>query len=197
MKSGLLVLGVIALIVVIGLGWATSVNNRLVAQDQAVQESWAQVQTIYQQRADLVPNLVETVKGFAAQERTVLEEVTRARASVAGIKLTPEVLNDPAQLRKFQEAQSQLGGALSRLLVTVERYPDLKSNQNFLALQNQLESIENRVAVERRRFNETVRAYNTAVRTFPASLVASIRGFREKPFFEATPGSEAAPQIKF
>jgi LemA protein len=197
MKSALLVVGIIALIVIIGFGWAVSVGNRLVAMDQAVQESWAQVQTVYQQRADLVPNLVETVKGFAAQERTVLEEVTRARASVAGIKITPEVLNDPVQLRKFQDAQSQLGGALSRLLVTVERYPELKSNQNFLALQNQLESIENRVAVERRRFNESVRAYNTAVRSFPASLVASVRGFRERPFFEATPGSQAAPQIKF
>jgi LemA protein len=197
MKSAFLVVGVIALVVILGLGWAVSVGNRLVGMDQAVQESWAQVQTAYQQRADLVPNLVETVKGFAAQERTVLEEVTRARASVAGIKVTPEVLNDPAQLRKFQEAQSQLGGALSRLLVTVERYPELKSNQNFLALQNQLESIENRVAVERRRFNESVRAYNTTVRSFPVSLVASFRGFGERPFFEATPGSQAAPQIKF
>ena len=194
MRSGLLVLAVIALIVIIGLGWAVSVNNRLVGRDQTVQESWAQVQNIYQQRADLVPNLVETVKGFAAQERTVLEEVTRARANVAGIKVTPEVLNDPAALRKFQEAQTQLSGALSRLLVTVERYPELKSNQNFLQLQSQLESIENRVAVERRRFNESVRDYNTEVRRVPGSLVASFRGFREKPFFEAAPGSEAAPQ---
>ncbi len=197
MKSGLLVLAVIALAVIIGLGWAVSVSNSLVGRDQAVQESWAQVQNIYQQRADLVPNLVETVKGFAAQERTVLEEVTRARASVAGIKVTPEVLNDPAALRKFQEAQTQLSGALSRLLVTVERYPELKSNQNFLQLQSQLESIENRVTVERRRFNETVRDYNTEVRRFPGSLVASFRGFREKAFFEATPGSQSAPQIKF
>jgi LemA protein len=197
MRSGLLVLAVIALIVIIGLGWAVSVNNHLVGRDQTVQESWAQVQNIYQQRADLVPNLVETVKGFAAQERTVLEEVTRARANVAGIKVTPEVLNDPAALRKFQEAQNQLSGALSRLLVTVERYPELKSNQNFLQLQSQLESIENRVAVERRRFNESVRDYNTEVRRVPGSLVASFRGFREKPFFEAAPGSEAAPKIKF
>jgi LemA protein len=197
MRSGLLVLAVIALIVIIGLGWAVSVNNRLVGRDQTVQESWAQVQNIYQQRADLVPNLVETVRGFAAQERTVLEEVTRARANVAGVKVTPEVLNDPAALRKFQEAQNQLSGALSRLLVTVERYPELKSNQNFLQLQSQLESIENRVAVERRRFNESVRDYNTEVRRVPGSLVASFRGFREKPFFEAAPGSEAAPKIKF
>jgi LemA protein len=197
MRSGLLVLGIIALVVVIGLAWGVSTNNTLVSLDQGVQERWAQVQTVYQQRADLVPNLVETVKGFAAQERTVLEEVTRARASVAGVKVSPEVLNDPAQLRKFQEAQSQLTGALSRLLVTVERYPELKSNQNFLALQNQLEGLENRVATERRGFNEAVRAYNTAVRSFPGSLVASFRGFREKAFFEATPGSQAAPQIKF
>src|SRR5262245_44141264 len=123
MRSGLLVLGLIVLIVILGAGWAVSTNNTLVSLDQGVQERWAQVQTVYQQRADLVPNLVETVKGFAAQERTVLEEVTRARASVAGVKITPEVLNDPAQLQKFQEAQSQLGGPLSRLLVTVERYP--------------------------------------------------------------------------
>jgi LemA protein len=197
MKPGLLVLGVLILVVVLAGGWAVSVNNSLVSLDQAVQESWAQVQTVYQQRADLVPNLVETVKGFAAQERTVLEEVTRARANVAGMKVTPEVLNDPALLRKFQEAQSQLSGALSRLLVTVERYPELKSNQNFLALQNQLESIENRVANERRRFNESVRAYNTSVRSFPSGLVASFRGFREKPFFEAAPGSEVAPKVQF
>jgi LemA protein len=197
MKIGLLVLGVVALVVVLGGAWVISVNNSLVSMDQTVQESWAQVQTVYQQRADLVPNLVETVKGFAAQERTVLEEVTRARANVAGMKVTPEVLNDPALLRKFQEAQAQLSGALSRLLVTVERYPELKSNQNFLALQNQLESIENRVAAERRRFNESVRGYNTAVRSFPGSLVASFRGFREKPFFEAAPGSEVAPKVQF
>jgi LemA protein len=197
MKVGLLVLGVVVLVAVLVGAWAISANNGLVSLDQAVQESWAQVQTVYQQRADLVPNLVETVKGFAAQERTVLEEVTRARASVAGMKVTPEVLNDPALLQKFQEAQNQLSGALSRLLVTVERYPDLKSNQNFLALQNQLEGIENRVANERRRFNESVRAYNTAVRIFPSSLVASFRGFREKPFFEATPGSEVAPKVQF
>jgi LemA protein len=197
MKSGLLVLGIIVLVAVLSLGWAVSVNNNLVGRDQAVQESWAQVQNVYQQRADLVPNLVETVKGFAAQERTVLEEVTRARASVAGIKVTPEVLNDPAALRKFQEAQNQLSGALSRLLVTVERYPELKSNQSFLTLQRQLESLEDRVAVERRRFNEAVRAYNTEVRRIPGSLVASFRGFREKAFFEAPAGSQTAPQVKF
>ena len=169
MKTGLVVLAVVALVVLAVGGWFVSVNNDLVAKDQAVQEAWAQVQNVYQRRADLIPNLVETVKGFAAQERTVLEEVTRARASASSIQITPELLNDPAALRRFQEAQSQLGSALSRLLVTVERYPELKSNQNFLALQSQLEGTENRIAVERRRFNETVREYNTAVRRIPAA----------------------------
>ena len=197
MKPGLIVL-VVVLVAVIGvLAWAVSVNNALVTLEQDVNEKWAQVQNVYQRRADLVPNLVETVKGFATQERTVLEEVTKARASVGAIKATPELLNDPQALQKFQQAQSELGGALSRLLVTVERYPELKSNQNFLALQSQLEGTENRIAVERRRFNESVRAYNTRLRLFPGSLVASFRNFKEKAFFEAAPGSEAAPKVKF
>ena len=197
MRTGLIVLAVIALIVLGGVMWGVGVNNDLVRSEQAVNEKWAQVQNVYQRRADLVPNLVETVNGFAAQERTVLEEVTKARASVAGIKVTPEVLNDPAALRKFQEAQNQLGGALSRLLVTVERYPDLKSNQNFLTLQSQLEGTENRITVERQRFNEAVRDYNTRLKVFPGSLVASFRGFTEKAFFEATPESQTVPKVKF
>jgi len=196
-KSGLVLLGVVAILIVVALGAFVSVGNDLVAREQTMRGAWAQVQNVYQRRADLVPNLVETVKGFAAQERAVLEEVTRARASVAGMQVTPEVIRDPEALRKFQEAQAQLGGALGRLLAVVERYPDLKSNHNFLALQNQLEGTENRIAVERRRFNEAVRDYNTAVRRFPASVVASLRGFRERPYFEATPGSEAPPAIKF
>ena len=196
MKTGLVVLAVVALAVIVALGWFVSVGNDLVAREQGVREAWAQVQNVYQRRADLIPNLVETVKGFAAQERTVLEEVTRARASVAGMQVSPEILRDPEALRKFQEAQAQLGGALGRLLAVVERYPDLKSNQNFLALQNQLEGTENRIAVERRRYNEAVRSYNSAIRRFPASLVASVRNFSERPYFEATPGSEAAPPVK-
>jgi len=196
-RTVLIVLGVIVLVVLGGIGWAVGVNNDLVARDQDVKEKWAQVQNVYQRRADLVPNLVETVKGFAAQERTVLDEVTRARASVAGIKATPELLNDPQALQKFQQAQSELGGALSRLLVVVERYPELKSNQNFLALQSQLEGTENRIAVERRRFNESVRDYNTRLKLFPGSLVAGLAGFRDKAFFEAAAGSEAVPKVKF
>ena len=197
MKTGLIVLGVIVLIVVGGIGWAVGINNQLVAHEQGVNEKWAQVQNVYQRRADLVPNLVEVVRGFAAQERAVLEEVTRARASVAGIQATPEVLRDPEALRKFQDAQAALGGALGRLLAVVERYPDLKSNQNFLALQSQLEGTENRIAVERRRYNEAVREYNTAVSRFPGSLVASLRGLSARRYFEASPGADAPPAIKF
>jgi LemA protein len=197
MKAALIAIVVILLAVIGVVAWAIGVNNQLVRAEVDVSEKWSQVQNVYQRRADLIPNLVETVKGFAAQERTVLEEVTKARASVAGIKATPELVNDPQAMKRFQEAQAQLGGALSRLLVTVERYPDLKSNQNFLALQSQLEGTENRIAVERRRFNESVREYNTRLRVFPASLVASFRGFKEKAFFETTPGSEAAPKVKF
>ena len=197
MKTGLIVVGVLVVIVVIAFMWGIGVNNQLIGADVAVNEKWAQVQNVYQRRADLIPNLVETVKGFATQERTVLEEVTRARASAGSIKATPELLNDPAAFKKFQDAQNQLGGALSRLLVTVERYPELKSNQNFLALQSQLEGTENRITVERQRFNESVRDYNLRVRVFPASLIASLRGFKEKPFFESTPGSETAPKVKF
>jgi LemA protein len=196
-KPVIVVLVILALLIVGIVGWAISVNNRLVATEQGVNAAWAQVQTAYQRRADLIPNLVETVKGFAAQERTVLEEVTRARASASQMTLSPEMLNDPAALKKFQDAQSALGGALSRLLVTVERYPELKSNQNFLALQSQLEGTENRIAVERRRYNETVQAFNTMIRQFPASLVAGFRGFKEKAYFEAAPGSEVAPKVRF
>jgi LemA protein len=195
---GLVIGLVVVAIVVVGLlGWAVSVNNQLVTLDQNVNEKWAQVQNVYQRRADLIPNLVETVKGFAAQERTVLNEVTQARASASGIRLTPEALNDPQALKNFQAAQNQLSGALSRLLVTVERYPELKSNANFLALQTQLEGTENRITVERQRFNEAVREYNTRLRLFPASLVASIMGFRPKAFFEATPESATPPKVKF
>ena len=197
MKTALIVIGVIVLIVVIGFATLFGVYNGFVTADQAVNEKWAQVQNVYQRRADLIPNLVETVKGFAAQEKTVLEEVTQARACAGSIKATPELLNDPAAFKKFQDAQAQLGGALSRLLITVERYPELKSNQNFLALQSQLEGTENRITVERQRFNEAVREYNTKVKVMPGALVARLMGFKEKAFFEAAPGSEAAPKVKF
>jgi LemA protein len=195
---GLVVALVVVAVVLIGLGvWAVGINNQLVRLEQGVNETWAQVQNVYQRRADLIPNLVETVKGFAAQERSVLTEVTEARARATGVQLTPEALNDPKAMERFQAAQSQLSGALSRLLVVVERYPDLKSNANFLALQTQLEGTENRIAVERRRFNEAVRDYNTRLALFPGSLVARLAGFRPKAFFEAAPDAATPPKVKF
>ncbi len=198
MMRGLLIALAVVVLVVGGIAaWAISVNNQLVRLEQDVNEKWAQVQNVYQRRADLVPNLVETVKGFAAQEKTVLEEVTKARASATSIQLTPQALNDPKALERFQAAQGQLSGALSRLLVTVERYPDLKSNQNFLALQSQLEGTENRIAVERRKFNESVREYNTRVRLFPGSVVAGLAGYQQKAFFEAAQDAQGAPKVKF
>jgi len=197
MRAGLVALAVVVVLVVGVVVWAIGVQNRLVGLEQDVNEKWAQVQNVYQRRADLIPNLVETVKGFAAQERTVLTEVTQARASASSIKLTPEALNDPQAMAKFQAAQNQLSGALSRLLVTVERYPELKSNQNFLTLQSQLEGTENRITVERQRYNTAVRDYNTRLRTFPGSVVAGMMGFKPKAFFEAAPGSETPPKVKF
>jgi LemA protein len=195
---GALVAVIVLVVLVVGVVmWGVRVQNELVRLEQDVNEKWAQVQNVYQRRADLIPNLVETVKGFAAQERTVLTEVTQARASASSIKLTPEALNDPQAMQKFAAAQGQLSGALSRLLVTVERYPELKSNQNFLTLQSQLEGTENRITVERQRYNESVRNYNTRLRTFPGSLIAGMMGFRPKAFFEAAPGSETAPKVKF
>jgi len=196
----IVVLAVVVLLLIVAGGvvaWAIGVNNQLVRLDQDVNEKWAQVQNVYQRRADLVPNLVETVKGFAAQERTVLAEVTQARASATGIRVTPETLKDPSALRQFQDAQNQLSGALARLLVVVERYPELRSNQNFLALQSQLEGTENRIAVERRRFNESVREYNTRLALFPGSIVGRMAGFGPKAFFEAAPDAATAPKVKF
>ena len=194
----LVLLVVIAGVVgVVGVVWGIGVNNSLVRAEQEVNAQGAQVQTAYQRRADLIPNLVETVKGFAAQERTVLTEVTEARARATGVQLTPEALNDPKAMERFQAAQQQLGGALSRLLVTVERYPELKSNQNFLALQTEIAGTENRIGVERRRYNEAVRDYNTRLSIFPNRIVASFAGFKPKAYFEAAPDAATAPKVKF
>jgi LemA protein len=192
---------IIALVLLVVLGglvvWGVGINNELITLDQAATAAWAQVQNQYQRRADLIPNLVETVKGFAAQERGVLESVTQARARATGVQLTPEALNDPKAMERFQAAQRELSGALSRLLVTVERYPELKSNQNFLDLQKQLEGTENRIAVERKRFNDAVAAYNTRLRLFPGSIVARLAGFTPKAFFEAAPDAATPPRVKF
>jgi LemA protein len=197
MKILIIALVVIA-VVVLGLGlWAVGIYNGMVRLEQNVNAKTAEVQNVYQRRADLIPNLVETVKGFANQERSVLTGVVEARAKATSIQLTPEVLNDPKAMERFQAAQGQLSGALSRLLVTVERYPELKSNQNFLSLQAQLEGTENRIAVERRRFNEAVQEYNTRLALFPGTIVARLAGFRPKAFFEAVPDAATPPKVKF
>lgn len=197
MRRGLV--GLLAVVVALGaiVWWAIGVNNQVVRLEQNVNEKWAQVQNVYQRRADLIPNLVETVRGFAAQERTVLEEVTKARASATRVQLPPQALADPKALERFQAAQDALSGALGRLLLVVERYPLLRSNQNFLTLQTQLEGTENRIAVERRRFNEAVRDYNTRLKLFPGSLIVQFAGFQPKAFFEATPDAATPPKVKF
>jgi LemA protein len=191
---GLLVAG--GLIVLLFL-WGTGVYNNLVGLDEGVRGAWSQVESQYQRRADLIPNLVSTVKGFAEQEKEVLLGVTEARAKVGQMTVTPEVLEDPQAFARFQAAQDGLSSALSRLLVVSENYPQLRSNENFLDLQKQLEGTENRIAVERRNFNQVVQNYNTTIRRFPGGLVASFTGFREKQYFQAQPGSETAPKVEF
>jgi LemA protein len=157
------------------------------------------VENVYQRRADLIPNLVETVKGYATHERETLEAVTnaRARATQMQAEITPESLNDPQFLQRFQAVQGELSSALSRLMVVVENYPDLKANQGFLDLQAQLEGTENRIAVERRRFNDLARDFNTQIRRFPGSLIAGMFGFERKAYFEAAEGAETAPKVDF
>ncbi|MDR3477220.1 MAG: LemA family protein [Gammaproteobacteria bacterium] len=193
MKSFLLVLVAIIVVIVLGVG---STYNSLIRGQQAVESSWAQVQNVYQRRLDLIPNLVATVKGYAAHEKSTFLEVTQARAA-ASQPVSAEVLNDPQKFAAFQAAQGQVTSALSHLLVTVERYPDLKANQNFLALQAQLEGTENRIAVERSRFNETVQSYNNTVITFPTNVVAGLFGFKTKAYFQADAVAAKAPVVSF
>ena len=178
-------------------GMAAGAYNKLNAADQAVSGAWAQVENVYQRRADLIPNLVESVKGAANFEKETLTQVIQARASASQVKLDANAIKDPANFQKFQQAQDQLGGALSRLLVTVEKYPELKANQNFRDLQAQLEGTENRISVERGRFNDTTQAYNTLRRSFPTVIVANFAGFKERPFFKAAEGSDKPPAVKF
>lgn len=186
-------LGVVALLVFVGIGK----YNTLVEQEQTVEQSWAQVENQYQRRADLVPNLVNTVKGAADFEQETLTEVTEARSRASSIQISADDLNDPQKIQQFQQAQQQLSGALSRMLVTVEKYPELKANQNFRDLQVQLEGTENRISTERQRFNEAVQSYNTTVKRFPNNLFAGIFGFDEKAFFEADEGAEEVPEVNF
>jgi LemA protein len=192
--------GVVGAVAIVGImlvvfGWRT--YNGLVQKQVEVDSAWSQVENQYQRRADLIPNLMETVKGVAEFEKSTYIAVAEARSKVSQIVVSPEVLDDPARFRQFQQSQGELSSALSRLLATVENYPQLKANENFLEFQSQLEGAENRIAVERRRFNETVRDYNVATRRFPASLLAGLFGFTQKPFFEAEAGAERAPKVKF
>ena len=191
-KTGWIIIAVIALLAI------TSVSkyNSMIAMDESVGTQWANVETQYQRRADLIPNLVNTVKGYAAHESEVLESVTKARAEATSVKIDASNLT-AENMQKFQAAQGQMTSALSRLLAVSERYPDLKANQNFLELQAQLEGTENRIAVERRRFNEVVKGYNTYIRKFPNNMLAGMFGFETQAAFAADEGSENAPEVQF
>jgi len=197
MMIGCAIGGVILLAVAMLVSWGISSYNGMVALDQSVTQQWAQVENQYQRRADLIPNLVNTVKGYADFEKDVLTKVTEARAKVSQFNITPELLNDPQAFAKFQSLQGELSGALSRLLVTVENYPQLKANENFLQLQAQLEGTENRISVERKKFNEVVQQYNTKIKSFPASMLAGMFGFGEKQYFKSVRGSDVAPKVEF
>ena len=199
---GKLGLGCVVLIVIIAIILGISMMgtyNRLVGLSQGVDTQWAQVENVYQRRADLIPNLVATVRGAADFEKSTLEAVVQARASVGRANISPGAApTDPEAMARFEAAQGSLGAALQRLLVVVERYPDLKANANFQQLQAQLEGTENRITVERMRYNEVAQAYNTARLRFPTNLFASMFGFKEKAYFKATtPGAEQAPDVNF
>ena len=196
MRKFIPVLVVVGVVFILFL-WGTGVYNGLVKSEETVKSAWSQVENQYQRRYDLIPNLVAAVKGAAAFEKGVLEEVTKARASVGQIKVSPEMLSNPAQFAQFSQAQDTLGSALSRLMVVVEKYPELKSNQNFLALQTQLEGTENRVSVERHRYNEEVQKYNSRVRRFPTVLVAKMGGFGTKEYFKVSGEAAQAPKVQF
>ena len=193
MKKGVIVL-IVIVVIILGIFYSVKGSyNSLVKQDEGVQAAWSQVENVYQRRADLIPNLVNTVKGYATHEKSTLEGVIEARSKATQIKVDVENLT-PEALAKYQKAQGELGSALGRLLAITENYPDLKANQNFLELQSQLEGTENRITVERQKYNETARVYNTSIREFPRNILASMFGFEKKPYFEAQEGSNVAPK---
>lgn len=195
-SKGLIAIGVILIIALALYGSIRGAYNNMVQLDEDVTQQWAQVENVYQRRADLIPNLVNVVKGYAAHERETLEAVVEARSKATSVTIDPQNIT-PEQLAQFQQAQEGLSSALSRLMVVVERYPDLKANQNFLELQTQLEGTENRIANERRKYAEVVRDYNTNIRQFPRNIYASIFGFDRKAQFEAMEGAQTAPVIEF
>jgi LemA protein len=194
-KSTITLLVVVGILVALA-SWVIGAYNGLVTLDEETNGKWAQVESAYQRRADLIPNLVNTVKGYAEFEQETLTGVIEARAKATGVNVDANNLS-PEAIANFQAAQSQLSGSLSRLLVTVERYPDLKANQNFLGLQSQLEGTENRIKIERDRFNVSVKEFNATIRKFPKTIVASSFGFEKKGYFEADTGSEQAPEVQF
>jgi LemA protein len=196
MKKSVIV--IIALVVIVGIifFWYKGVYNGLVQADEQVSAQWGNVENQYQRRADLVPNLVATVKGYAEHEQSTLQSVIEARAKATQVTIDPTNLNEQT-MAQFQQVQGELGSAINRLLVSVEAYPDLKANQNFLDLQAQLEGTENRIATERTRFNDVAQTYNTLVRRFPNNIIAGMSGFTQKPYFKAEAGAEKAPEVKF
>jgi LemA protein len=187
---------IIIVVIIVAAFMSISKYNTMVGMEESVSEQWSNVETQYQRRADLIPNLVSTVKGYAAHEKDVFESVTKARASATSVKIDASNLT-AENIQKFQAAQGSLNSALGRLLAVAERYPDLKANQNFLELQAQLEGTENRIATERRRFNEQVKIFNTYIRKFPNNMVANMFGFEKQVTFEADEGAEKAPEVKF
>ncbi|WP_338158346.1 LemA family protein [uncultured Phocaeicola sp.] len=191
-KTWIIVIAVIAVIAI----YFTSTYNSMVAQEEAVSTAWSNVENQYQRRSDLIPNLVNTVKGYAAHEKETFDAVVSARAKATQTTVSIDDLT-PEKMQAYQRAQSEVGSALSRLLAVTENYPELKANENFKELQAQLEGTENRISVERRKFNETARGYNTAIRKFPRNIVAGMFGFEKHPYFEAEEGSEKAPEVKF
>ncbi|MFH1120414.1 MAG: LemA family protein [Bacteroidota bacterium] len=196
MKKSLVVIIAVVGFILILVMWGTSRYNSLVTKEEGVTAAWSQVENVYQRRADLIPNLVSTVKGYADFEKSTLTEVIEARSKATGVTIDPANLNE-ASIQQFQKAQDGLSSALSRLMVVVERYPDLKANQNFMDLQAQLEGTENRIATERRSFNQAAQDYNTQIRRFPSSIFAGLFGFDKKAYFQAETGAENAPEVKF
>lgn len=196
MKKGLITIIIIAVILLGGFLWVKGAYNNMVTEDENVQNAWAQVENVYQRRADLIPNLVATVKGYAEHESSTLENVVAARAKATQIAIDPSDLSEDA-IARFNEAQGELSAALGRLLLIQENYPDLKANQQFSELQAQLEGTENRIATERMKFNDAAKAYNTLIRKFPDNILASMFGFEKKGYFEAQAGAETAPKVEF
>lgn len=195
-KTWVIVVGIIIVILGFLISFSISSYNSFVSQDEAVATAWSNVENQYQRRADLIPNLVNTVKGYAEHEKETLDAVVSARAKATQTTISIDDLT-PEKMQAYQKAQGEIGAALSRLLAVTENYPDLKANENFQALQAQLEGTENRISVERRKFNEIAQSYNTSIRRFPKNIIASMFGFEKRPYFETAEGSEKAPEVKF